>query len=807
MSSIRILILSLSASVSLLLPAVGLPAQPVAPLAQQFRDSPFEYRPIATIGGGGPMPADLVEAVKNALLERGYGWFMFSPEGDPSRAGAPNPLPPRPAGLQYHYPPVASPWLPEALPGEAGIGSFLQDVLGAKAARAALLQLQHSKPEHLPPLHPHTLGYMTPAYFAAVAKALHVAKENGRFAVYYDEVGYPSGSADHSIPAKYYRKVLRRTVTRLDGGTLYRATLPKDGTVEAVVAVNTATGARVDLLPFAHDGLVSWRASSGKWSVQTFTAVISHADGLRQDYYGSADYMDPQAVQWFIAHSYGQIAQHLGGYLGNTIRMTFFDDVGIYPDEKTWNPRIDAEFRALTGRDPGTYYPALWGDIGPDTAAARVSFFSARAKLLGEGFPRLVTEWDNRHGVQSSGHTPGNYDVQPVDMNGDPFDFYRYSDIPMVDVIFGHGFGRNGYKLISSAADELDKPIVDAETFGSSGDAAGYRNLIELYVRGINRFVTARRPTGKPLGKPSEFAEWAGRCSLLLQGGRHIADIAIVYPIESLEAFYHFDAADNPLTLPAGTFISKDTDYQAVGAMLLDQLRRDFTFIEPSALGTSKFGIQSDTLVMRNKVDQERYHVLILPGGKVIDVAALRKIKGYFDHGGRVIATSLLPSKSAEFGQDALVRRMTEEIFGIDPAAPMPKGVSAVHRSSNGGQAVFIRHPSAETLGTVLHRLGVTADVAFAGNPTPTSGNGLFGYIHKQKDGRDIYFFGNSSLTPVDTRVQLRGRIRQPQVWDPWTGNIMAAQDVSYVVRSGQTFTLVPLHVAALSATFIVGRR
>lgn len=801
MRQVRMRILTLSAAVGLMLPAVSLSAQVHTPLTQQFRNPPFSYRPIATLGGGGPMPRNLAEAAKAALLDRGYGWFMFSPEGDPSRArksGPVNGSSGRPVGLQYSYPAIASPWLPKALPGESGIGSFLQDILGSREKAAQVLRA---------PSPPPSLGYMTPAYFAAVTQALRVARDNGRFVTYYDEVGYPSGSADHTIPAKYYRKVLRRAETRLAGGALYHAALPSDGTVEAVIAVNGGTGGRVNLLPLAKGGWVSWRAPAGTWTVQTYTTVVSHAVGGRIDYYATADYMDPKAVQWFIAHSYGEVARHFGAFLGNTIKMTFFDDVGIFPDEKTWSPRINAEFRRLTGRDPGTYYPALWGDIGPDTAAARVGFFSARAKLLGEGFPRLVTEWDHEHGLQSSGHTPGNYDVQPVDMNGDPFEFYRYSDIPMVDVIFGHGFGRNGYKLVSSAADELDKPIVDAETFGSAGDAAGYRNLIELYVRGINRFVTGRRPSGTPMGSPSEFAEWAGRCSLLLQGGRHVAEIAVVYPIDSLEAFYHFDAPDNPLTMPAGTFISRDTDYQAVGAMLLDQLHRDFTFISPEALGTNRLRVEADTLVLQNRVDRERYQVLVLPGERVIDVAALKKIKHYFDNGGRVIATSLLPSQSAQFGDNADVRRMVEEIFGIDPTAAMPGGVSAIHRGPKGGQAVFIRHPSADRLSAALDRLGVLPDVAFDGNPTPTSGNGLFGYIHKQQGVRDIYFFGNSSVTPVQTHVQLRGRIRQPQFWDPWTGNITRAQGASYMTRSGETFTRIPLKVAALSAIFIVGQR
>lgn len=37
---------------------------------------------------------------------------------------------------------------------------------------------------------------------------------------------------------------------------------------------------------------------------------------------------------------------------------------------------------AKHGFNPVEYYPALWHDIGPDTAAVRVALFDFRADLL-----------------------------------------------------------------------------------------------------------------------------------------------------------------------------------------------------------------------------------------------------------------------------------------------------------------------------------------------------------------------------------------------------------------------------------------
>lgn len=771
--------------------SIGPPAPTVDPA--RFRNPPPQYRPVVSITEGSAATLPMEEAARRALLEDGAGSIMFSPQGDPTRK-RPNDLSAlvavRPLGSQSSYPEDASPWLMKALPGEAGIVSFVQETRSALPA---------------PTAPPPSLGFMTPRWFAAADSVLKLARQNGRFATFYDETGFPSGSADHTIPEKYYRKILRREELTVSGYQTFSAELPASGNVVALIALNTRNGERVDLGALVKNGRVEWKAPAGNWRVQKYFITTANSTGSSIDYHGTADFLDPEASGWFIDQSYARVFDGLGKYFGNPINMSFFDDVGIYPEEKTWHPAIAARFEKITGRRATTYYPALWEDIGPETAAARVGFFKARAELLGEGFPKLVTDWTSQHGIQSSGHTPGNYDIQPTDMNGDPFKFYAYTAIPMADVIFGHGFGRDGFKLISSVSSQRDLPITAAETFTATNSDRGYRRLIELYVRGINRFVTGWRRAVQPRGTPAEFNEWAGRASLLLQGGRHVADIAVLYPIASLQAFYSFDAQANSAKLPSGTYVYRDADYLAVGEMLVSSLHRDFTFIHPDALGSDKLRVEGTTLVMANKVNQEDYRVVVMPGGEVLSVKALKKIRQFYDAGGAVIATSLLPSRSAEFGQDAEVRSIISEMFGSTAEQTTPSGAPQIRRSAGGGQAVFIRHPDPATLESVMTRLGLTPDVSFQGNPAPTSGNGVFGYLHKQKEGKDIYFFGNSSDEPIDTVVTLRGRLERPQLWNPHNGMIVPAGNVSYRKTPAGDLTEIGLKVGPISSVFVIG--
>jgi hypothetical protein len=80
---------------------------------------------------------------------------------------------------------------------------------------------------------------------------------------------------------------------------------------------------------------------------------------------------------------------------------------------------------------------------------------------------------------------------------------------------------------------------------------------------------------------------------------------------------------------------------------------------------------------------------------------------------------------------------------------------------------------------------------------------GALTYIHKVKDGRDIYFFANSSPKDVDTKVVLRGH-KALTIWNPHTG----AQEPAEVTpgdANGQPITTVRLKLASVLSLFFVG--
>ena len=88
-----------------------------------------------------------------------------------------------------------------------------------------------------------------------------------------------------------------------------------------------------------------------------------------------------------------------------------------------------------------------------------------------------------------------------------------------------------------------------------------------------------------------------------------------------------------------------------------------------------------------------------------LSVAAAAKIKEFYDKGGVVIATSKLPTKSAEFGRDKEIQKMVGDVFGLPvddpPTADLQRAMGGrlvsfyfSKRNAAGGRAYFL--PKAE---------------------------------------------------------------------------------------------------------------
>jgi hypothetical protein len=326
--------------------------------------------------------------------------------------------------------------------------------------------------------------------------------------------------------------------------------------------------------------------------------------------------------------------------------------------------------------------------------------------------------------------------------------------------------------------------------------------------------------------------DYVGRLSYMLQGGRHVADVAVLYPVAALHADYH-NAGGVQFPLSAGETapnvsetayareggVAPGADYQNIGEDLFRASRVDYTYLHPEVL-VENCTVDHGRLILNNKENREEYKVLVLPAEDTISAAAVRKIKEFYDQGGSVIATDQLPTHSSEFGKDHEVQQAIADIFGVASGEPLKADLKRaldrqnfyvfwyyVKKNSAGGQAFYLPNTHQWLMDTILKMALPLRDVEFQ-EPlgelrAGPEYEGALTYIHKVKEDRDIYFFANSSPKDIDTEVVLRGR-KTLTIWNPHTGTQESAESTPGDAN-GQPITTVHLKLASVSSLFFVG--
>jgi hypothetical protein len=645
--------------------------------------------------------------------------------------------------------------------------------------------------------------YLSEEYFRTYGHALAKARDLGMTMCLYDEFGYPSGSAGakhgDGVP-RFANQHPEHTIKRLDkheqdvtGPAEVTANIPP-GRLMSVVAMETETKRRIDLAENVRDGRITWQAPQGNWKLMMFLCV--------KDGDPNVDYLCPEASARFVEMTHAEYYKRLKEHFGSTIDATFHDEPTMYRAAgRMWTGEFNTKFRAKHGFDPAPWYPSLWYDIGPDTEAARNYLFGFRAELYANGFHKVIQEWATRHGIAATGHQDQEEVVNPVSVSGDLMKVFRHMDIPGIDKIGGDRPAERFYKVVSSAAYNWDKALVMSETYGAMGDIPWrtiYQIAMEQYTKGINQLIphavwyddtkvgryAPELSWRSPLYAEElpKFNKFLSRLNLMLRNdGRFVADIAVLYPIATLQGGHRLDGELGPYK---GGVTIPEADYVDIGECLASGIGRDFVFLHPETLD-ERCRLDGDSMIMRNQMHPARFQMLMIPGHRTIRWRDLRKIQTWFVQGGRVIATGMLPTKSAEFGHDADVVAAVAAMF------PKP---GEILRNDLGGMALHLPKPDSRLIRQALDAMRETYDVTIDGPPLR--------YIHKIHQGRHVFLFANLGSEAVATKVRLRGRLT-PELWNPHDGRISDAV-FTRDTTGNQDITTIELTLEPISSVFVI---
>jgi|WetSurMetagenome_2_1015567.scaffolds.fasta_scaffold00210_8 hypothetical protein len=634
--------------------------------------------------------------------------------------------------------------------------------------------------------------YLSEEYLQVYGIMLKKAKELGMTISLYDECGFPSGSvgafAEGDGKPRFQLKYPDQTIERLDkteeevtGPLTYEKKIP-DGKLMGVVAMETTTLYRLDLTNKVSGGLLKWKVPAGKWKVMIFSCVID-GDPI-------SDYLNPEAAHNFTKMVHDVYYNRFKDYFGSVIYGTFFDEPSMFHAQfRMWTELFNEKFEKKYGFSPVVLYPAMWYDIGSGTQSARNYLFGFRAELYAMGFTKEVSDWSVAHGITATGHSAPEEALVPVNSSGDVMKSFKYLEIPGIDKIGGHRPAERFYKLISSSAYNWDKMLIISETYGAMPDYETPGDLnwnqifsiaMDQYTKGINMLIPHAvwydntKVTYKPelsyrnslyADSLKVFTQFLARLNVMFQNnGRHVADIAVIYPISTLQGDHYFDDRVGPSNIdgpadPANEFYKEAVskiDYIDIANWLTNIAGKDFTFLHPEVLD-EKCSITGRKLHLGNKSNWEDYKIVIVPSCKTISISNLEKIADFYDHGGTVIFTTRLPSKSTDPGGDKKVARLINLIF---PRGEEQDGI--ILTNIKGGKACFISQPFGHKLRNILEQTGITFDVGYPLNAD-------IQYIHKVVNNHNIFYFANIGSADIQTQVTLQGSIKLEE-WDPHTG-------------------------------------
>ncbi len=631
------------------------------------------------------------------------------------------------------------------------------------------------------------------AKWQAFVRAVKAAKDAGMSMWLYDEKGYPSGTAggitmrDHP---EWQARGLLVAEAESDGGPVALDAPP--GKLFRAAAFPVAGGGidrdkAIDLAAQIADGKLAWQAPPGHWHVMVITESFlyegTHSSMSVGDRRKDINLLMPEPTARFLQVTHDAYAAHLGNDLGQWFVSTFTDEPSLFSYfmrpmpycPLPWAPNLPDEFRKRRGYALQPVVPLLVADAGGAERKVRYDFWQTVGELVSENYFGQIQANCQRHGFRSGGHLLMEESLlADVPLYGDFFRCIRRLDAPSIDCLTSVPSEVPWYsaRLLTSAGElEGHTAVTMCETsdfsqiYRPQGDKRPVRQVTEdeirgtcnrLMVGGINTITSYYSFTGITGRQLRRLNDWVGRCCTMLAGGHQVADLALLYPTESVWPKYVPARIDATNSVRAKT--TQATYYAALSQLWASG--REFTFVDSRALAEAK--VQGDTLVHGDL----RWRVVILPAADTLPLAAWTNLARFVQSGGVIIALGALPANSETDFPSPQVQALAARVFG------QPEGAH-VEANPAGGAGVYLPPGSEARLATTLDAL-LEPDVKLPGAQCPIRAT------HRRVGGADVYFLINDGSQAWQGEVAL-AEVGRGERWDPATGQATPLPDAGHV--------------------------
>lgn len=683
--------------------------------------------------------------------------------------------------------------------------------------------------------------YLSEEWMANIGAAIDEAKKLNMKAYLYDEDNWPSGPCSARVyadrPEFRMSGVQQTDVFDVGAGLVEREMKIADELIAAVAVpledgepVGFPETARV-LGDFIEGDVLAWK-SDGEYRVYVFSR--KWFTGGR--WFGSyVDTLNRDAIARFIELTHAEYAKRFAHEFGATVDGIFTDEPHMRPDTEdqlAWTGNLPQEFEWRTKYALLPILPALFNDLGPETAKFRCDYWATITDLFAKNYMKQLYDYSTAHNLNHIGHL--NEDSRLFNgtrCHGDYFqatkylswggcdclseqtwyDFYEGDMNPSSNVV--------ACKLASSSAHLMGKPVVMNECFGLASQwAVNLRNLKwmgDFYVAlgctllephafyySIQGFRKWECPPGEfyqsafwPYYK--DYADYIGRLCSIFRGGENVADVAMFYPAKTTWA--EANPGDNEVMYGVSESFKQLAD-------LLLKLNFDYDIVSEEMIQAAD--ITDGVLGIKLEGGQiaRSFKVLAMPATTTISRKTADKLKTFVEAGGNIVSIGELPSKSVEYGEDAYVGQIFAEMFGSDyersftvrdAESPVPSANDASANARLYG-APFRSDDEliVKGLGEIFDAM-IDADVII----TDRDGNRISDMVHLHHRQEDVDFLmvqntSRDSAYDAIITVRVNGEV---SFWDAETGET----EPCHVVQGTEDGLVIPLRLLPTESKII----
>ena len=538
----------------------------------------------------------------------------------------------------------------------------------------------------------------------------------------------------------------------------------------------------------AADGTLQWDVPAGDWIVLR-TALTPT---------GTKNGPAPPEATGLEVDKMNRVPlrSHFDAYVGNLLnrvpaaerkswKHVVADSYEMGPEN--WTDGFAADFQKRYGYDPMPFLPVMTGRIvGSADQSDRFLWDLRRlvADRIAKDYVGGLSDLCHEHGMkmwlENYGHWgfPSEFLLYGGDCDEIAGEFWANGNF--LDQQDTGYLGRYELRDASSAANIYNKPITWAEAF--TGGPAFINSPRDLKARGdwafcegINQFVFhvyIHQPTDEKLPGVnawfgSEFnrnntwfeqsrawIDYLRRCSVLLQTGKHVADVA------------YFISEDAPKMVgPQQPALPPGFDFDFINADVIEH----------------RLAVKDGCLVLP---DGMSYRLLALPESATMRPELLKKIRELVKAGATLVGAP--PSRSPSLENfpkcDAKVQTLAREIWG-NADAKQPG------EQQFGKGRVFW----GKSLDTIFAELSVKPDFETSAK---------LGFTHRHSADADIYFVANPTAKSLATTAAFRVGDKAPELWSPDSGRI--ERPAVYDATDG--VVRLPLSFGPAGSVFVVFR-